>query len=83
MPVRSSIHPKVQSRWYICTVHRILFRGLERALEGKVTDDALEVSIDAVDAYGEYNKELTQVVSASMFEGVDTLEEGMEFPGRD
>jgi len=53
--------------------------GLEKALEGKVTDDALEVSIDAVDAYGEYNKELTQVVPSNMFEGVDTLEPGMEF----
>lgn len=53
--------------------------GLERALEGKVADDALEVSIDAVNAYGEYNKELTQVVPSSMFEGVDKLEQGMEF----
>jgi len=53
--------------------------GLERALEGKVTDDALEVSIEAVDAYGEYNKELTQVVPSNMFEGVDKLEAGMEF----
>jgi len=53
--------------------------GLERALEGKVADDALEVSIEAVDAYGEYSKELTQVVQSSMFEGVDTLEAGMEF----
>ncbi|MDQ6981971.1 MAG: peptidylprolyl isomerase [Mariprofundus sp.] len=53
--------------------------GLERALEGKVADDALEVSIEAVDAYGEYNKELTQVVPGNMFEGVDTLETGMEF----
>ncbi|MFQ5344363.1 MAG: peptidylprolyl isomerase [Mariprofundus sp.] len=53
--------------------------GLEKALEGKVADDALEVSIEAVDAYGEYNKELTQVVPSNMFEGVDALEEGMEF----
>ena len=53
--------------------------GLEKALEGKVADDALEVSIEAVDAYGEYNKDLTQVVSSNMFEGVDALEEGMEF----
>jgi len=53
--------------------------GLEQALEGKMTDDALEVSIEAVDAYGEYNKTLTQVVPSSMFEGVDKLEAGMEF----
>jgi len=53
--------------------------GLEKALEGKVTDDALEVSIEAVDAYGEYNKELTQVVPSNMFKGVDKIEVGMEF----
>jgi len=53
--------------------------GLERALEGKVTDDALEVSIEAAEAYGEYNKELAQVVPSDMFEGVDKLEPGMEF----
>jgi len=53
--------------------------GLERALEGKVADDALEVSIEAAEAYGEYNKELTQVVPSDMFDGVDQLEPGMEF----
>jgi len=53
--------------------------GLERALDGKVADDALEVSIEAIDAYGEYNRDLTQVVPDSMFEGVDKLEVGMEF----
>ncbi|MFQ5518390.1 MAG: peptidylprolyl isomerase [Mariprofundus sp.] len=53
--------------------------GLEKALDGKLADDALEVSIEAVDAYGEYNKALTQVVPSSMFEGVDNIEAGMEF----
>ena len=53
--------------------------GLERALDGKVADDALQVTIEAADAYGEYNKELTQVVPSEMFEGVDKVEPGMEF----
>jgi len=53
--------------------------GLESALEGKVADDTLEVSIDAIDAYGEYKKELTEVVPSSMFEGVENIEVGMEF----
>jgi len=53
--------------------------GLEAALEGKVADDALDVSIDALDAYGEYKKELTEVVPSSMFEGVENIEVGMEF----
>ncbi len=53
--------------------------GLEKALEGKVADDALQVSIDAAEAYGEYNKSLTQVVPSSMFQGVEKIEVGMEF----
>jgi len=53
--------------------------GLEKALEGKVSDDALQVSIDPAEAYGEHNKELTQVVPKSMFEGVEKIEAGMEF----
>jgi FKBP-type peptidyl-prolyl cis-trans isomerase SlyD len=53
--------------------------GLEQALEGKSANDALHVSIEAVDAYGERNDALTQVVPSSMFEGVDKIEVGMEF----
>ncbi len=53
--------------------------GLERELTGKRVDDALSVSIDAADGYGEYDKELTQVVPKNMFEGVDTIEVGMQF----
>ncbi len=53
--------------------------GLEKALEGKVADDALQVSIDPTEAYGEYKKALTQVVPSSMFQGVETIEVGMEF----
>jgi len=53
--------------------------GLERALEGKVADDALQVSIAPTEAYGEYNKALTQVVPSSMFQGVEKIEVGMEF----
>lgn len=53
--------------------------GLEQALEGKRVNDALSVSIEAVDGYGEYNSEMTQVVPSSMFEGVDSIEVGMQF----
>ncbi|MDQ6997300.1 MAG: peptidylprolyl isomerase [Mariprofundus sp.] len=53
--------------------------GLEKALEGKVADDALQVSINPTEAYGEYNKALTQVVPSSMFQGVEKIEVGMEF----
>ncbi|ATX80530.1 FKBP-type peptidyl prolyl cis-trans isomerase [Mariprofundus aestuarium] len=53
--------------------------GLENALEGKAVGDKLNVSLEAADAYGEYNPALTEVVPSSMFEGVDKIEAGMEF----
>ena len=53
--------------------------GLENALEGKAKGDELEVSIEPEDAYGEYSPELIATLSRSMFEGVDTLEVGMQF----
>ena len=53
--------------------------GLEKALEGKTAGDELEVNIEPEDAYGEYSPELIATLSRSMFEGVDTLEEGMQF----
>ena len=53
--------------------------GLEGALEGKVSGDALKVVIEPADGYGEYNDALTQVVPASMFQGVENIEAGMQF----
>jgi FKBP-type peptidyl-prolyl cis-trans isomerase SlyD len=47
--------------------------GLEKALEGK------EIGVEPEDAYGEYSAELVSTLSASMFEGVDKLEVGMQF----
>ncbi len=53
--------------------------GLEKELEGKVVGDSLKVTVEADEGYGEYNEALTQVVASNMFEGVDKIEEGMEF----
>lgn len=53
--------------------------GLEFALDGKVAGDALKVTIDPADAYGEYNAALTEVVPAEMFQGVEKIEVGMQF----
>src|SRR5471032_2968361 len=53
--------------------------GLEKALDGKNVGDALKVSIEPEDAYGEYQAELVSTLSRSMFEGVDELEVGMQF----
>ncbi len=53
--------------------------GLENALAGKTVDDELEVSVEPEDAYGEYSAELITTIGRDMFEGVDTLEVGMQF----
>lgn len=53
--------------------------GLENALIGKQAGDKLNVTIPPAEAYGERNDALTQVVPVSAFEGVDKIEEGMQF----
>ncbi len=53
--------------------------GLEQALAGKCAGDALDVSIEPEDAYGEYSVELVATLNRSMFEGVDELQPGMQF----
>lgn len=53
--------------------------GLENALLGKKAGDCCKVTVQPVDGYGEYNPELTQVVPAEAFEGVDSVEPGMQF----
>jgi len=53
--------------------------GLESALEGKSIGDKFKVSIEAVDAYGEFDPAMVEVVSRDKFDGVDNIEAGMEF----
>lgn len=53
--------------------------GLEKALEGKQSGDELNVTIEPVEAYGEYSPELVATLNRSMFEGVDELAVGMQF----
>ncbi|GAV20396.1 FKBP-type peptidyl-prolyl cis-trans isomerase SlyD [Mariprofundus micogutta] len=53
--------------------------GLELALEGKSVGDKLKVSLEAADAYGEIDPAMVEVVSREVFEGIDSLEVGMEF----
>ena len=53
--------------------------GLENALEGKSTGDDVSVSIAPAEGYGDYNEGLIQVVPREMFQGVDTIEPGMQF----
>ena len=59
--------------------HGNLIPGLEKALEGKVGGDALDVSIAPEEGYGVRDEALIQDVPRSAFKGIDTVEVGMQF----
>jgi FKBP-type peptidyl-prolyl cis-trans isomerase SlyD len=53
--------------------------GLENALLGKKAGDKFKTTIAPADAYGERKEDMLQVVPMTMFEGMDKVEEGMQF----
>jgi len=53
--------------------------GLEQALVGKGEGDSLEVRVDPAEGYGEIIPELIQVVDRAAFQGVESIEPGMNF----
>ena len=53
--------------------------GLENALSETSIGDKLTVTVEAAEAYGERNEEQIQTVSKEMFQGIDKIEEGMQF----
>ncbi len=53
--------------------------GLENALTGKTVGDALQVTVEPAEGYGEIRDELIQEVDRSAFQGVDDIEVGMQF----
>jgi FKBP-type peptidyl-prolyl cis-trans isomerase SlyD len=53
--------------------------GLEDGLEGKKVGDKLTIRVDPEDGYGEVFTELMQVVDIAAFEGVESVEAGMQF----
>ena len=53
--------------------------GLEKELAGKSAGDKLSVSVKPVDAYGDRSETLVQQLSRSAFQGVDEIQEGMQF----
>jgi FKBP-type peptidyl-prolyl cis-trans isomerase SlyD len=55
-----------------------LIPGLERALEGKVAGDKLDVKIAPADAYGEYDKSLVQRVPRRQLNSIPNLRVGMQ-----
>jgi FKBP-type peptidyl-prolyl cis-trans isomerase SlyD len=56
-----------------------IISGLEQALHGKAVGDKFNVRLAPEDAYGEFMEDRVQVISRTMFDGVDELEIGMQF----
>ncbi|MBT65336.1 MAG: peptidylprolyl isomerase [Puniceicoccaceae bacterium] len=59
--------------------HKNIIPGLEAALVGKAAGDTVEVRVAPEDGYGAPNPALEQVVPRDRFQGVETLEVGMQF----
>lgn len=53
--------------------------GLERALEGEQAGAHVSVTVQPEEGYGQRDDNLKQQVPRNLFEGVDTLEPGMQF----
>jgi len=53
--------------------------GLEQALEGKGTGDALQVRIPPDKAYGEKDPKMVQAVPRAAFRGISDIKPGMQF----
>jgi len=59
--------------------HGNIIPGLENALTGKQAGDALKVTVQPADGYGERHDEMIQDVPRDAFQGVDDLQPGMQF----
>jgi FKBP-type peptidyl-prolyl cis-trans isomerase SlyD len=53
--------------------------GLESALSGKSSGDKLKVSVNPEQGYGARNDALIQELPRKVFEGIDDIQEGMQF----
>src|SRR5687767_11675027 len=53
--------------------------GLENALEGKNEGDQLNVKVPPDQAYGPRDERMVQPVPRTAFQGVDTIQPGMQF----
>ncbi|WP_372748625.1 peptidylprolyl isomerase [Litorivivens sp.] len=59
--------------------HNGIIPGLENELVGKGQGDSLQVVVQPEDGYGEFNPELLQQVPREAFQGVESIEPGMQF----
>lgn len=56
-----------------------IISGLEKALEGRPEGDAFKVTVPAAEAYGARDESLVVNVPRARFQGVTTIEPGMQF----
>lgn len=59
--------------------HNGIIPGLENELTGKGQGDSLQVVVQPQDGYGEFNPQLLQQVPREAFQGVESIEPGMQF----
>jgi len=59
-----------------------IFPKVEEAMHGKNIGDTIELALEPVDAFGEYDAELVQIEPASAFPA-ENLKEGAQFEGED
>ncbi len=56
--------------------------GLENALAGRTAGEKLKVDVVPEEGYGIRHQELVQIVPREAFQGVEDLQPGMQFQGR-
>lgn len=59
-----------------------IFPRVEEELHGKSVGDTVEITLEPVDAFGDYDEELVQIEPVSAFP-TDALKVGMQFEGED
>lgn len=59
--------------------HGNIIPGLEKQLEGKSAGETLVATVTPEEAYGEYQEQAVQQVPRENFQGVDSIEVGMQF----
>lgn len=59
--------------------HGGIIPGLENELTDKEKGDSLNVVVQPADGYGDFNPDMLQQVPREAFQGVDSIEEGMQF----
>lgn len=59
-----------------------IFPRVEEELHGKKVGDSLEVTLEPIDAFGDYDEDLVQIEPADAFPSKE-LEVGMQFEGED